>query len=158
LWEACGLSISARLCQDLDGTSRPGGGPCRAYLSQELLKGRTDFAVLHEDHRQIRDENGDAHSDLVRRGLAATISSRAGNLKPFGKTAAPLSKVSSFQHTSPAASGADGSAIVLFSDKSVATHAWVDTISGISVPGLRSPHQYQEQALSIWTDVQASTC
>ncbi len=65
--------------------SKPTGGPQRAYFSEEMAAGRTDFTVLHPEYKAILEEGGERYNNLVAKGHAATQAGREGVRHVFGQ-------------------------------------------------------------------------
>jgi len=126
-------------------------------LSEQLRRGRNDFTALHEEYKQILLEGGPRHDELVLRGEAATVSRRAGNKHPFGKSAPSGEPLLALTDRRTVSSPPDIGILAVASDREVATNAWVACAADVPISGLLSPTEYREAALAVRKNFEVSS-
>jgi hypothetical protein len=56
----------------------------RAFFSERMREGATNFTQLHSEYAEVRRIGGERLAALTRKGAAATASAHAGCRRPFG--------------------------------------------------------------------------
>ena len=59
------------------------GGPQRAYFSERMQEGETDFTVLHREYSELKAAGGERYNKLVESGYVATVAGRGGARRVF---------------------------------------------------------------------------